>query len=278
LTYAPLERRRAEVERLFLDPANYCTICESITEDRSIRTLFVMVFGERTWTINIADEAVQGVARHLDEYTGSIDNSVFLSWAKTIAHAAAIRLSQFYSLIEKHKADIRAGIRAALPPWNFFDDSGALIEEIFQEVAMLVMADLDSFLRPGTATLETRLYALARWHTMGYYTLKFRRRQDALERHIMGGGVIGRSEEVFSGTELASIKTDETGRYHAPVDYLRTIRARRQAAEQDEVASGNLGRMLCPTGCGLQTIAEISDGISHLSCGHVRGVQIEAAV
>jgi hypothetical protein len=254
--------RQLQLEQLF--HRNYSYLRELASEDRRLLA-------------DDADNIVQALGARLSEYDGDPEDEPFLTWAGSVVRPAVSRISKFYQLLRKHGGAIRGGIRAALPPWNYFDDSSALIEEIFQEIAMLVMADLDSFLQAGTATLETRLYALGRWHTMGYHTLKFRRRQDALERHIMGGGVIGRSAEVFSGTELASIKTDETGRYHAPVDYLKTIRSRRQSAQQDEV-SGDLGRMLCPTGCGLQTIAEISDGIGHLSCGHVRGVQIEAAV
>jgi DNA-directed RNA polymerase specialized sigma24 family protein len=221
LTYAPLELRRAEVERLFLDPANYYELYDSIVEDRSLKTLFVMVLGDRicttnddgeavkniVWTINVADEAVQGVARHLDEYTGPIESSSFLDWAKPLAKGAAIRLSKFYQIIDEHKGAIRGGIRSALPSRNFFDDNFALVEEIFQEVAMLVMKYLDSLTEPSTAKLSVRLYGLARRHCLDYYVKKSRRRLKAVQRRLAQGGFD--LPEVLSDLELASIRADE---------------------------------------------------------------------
>lgn len=207
MTHETPEHRRAEVERLFVDPANYYNICESITEDRSITTLFVMVFGDRTWTINVADEAVQGVARHLNEYTGPIESSSFIDWAKPLAKAAAIRLSQFYSVIDKHKRDIRAGIRSVLPR-NYFDDNNALVEEISQEVYLLVMQHLDSLTEPSSAKLSVRLYGLSRRHALDYHVKKARRRHKAVQRRLSQGGSID-CPEVLSDQELASMAAEQ---------------------------------------------------------------------
>ena len=155
------------------------------------------------WTINVADEAVQGVARHLHEYTGPIDNSSFLSWAKPIAKAAAIRLSKFYQIIDEHKGAIRAGIRSVLPSRNYFDDNNALVEEISQEIYLLVMQHLDSLTEPSKAKLSVRLYGLARRHTLDYHVKKARRRLKAVQRRLTRGGL--NLPEVLSDLELASM-------------------------------------------------------------------------
>jgi hypothetical protein len=208
LTNEPLEHRRAAVERLFLDPANYYEIYESISEDQSLRTLFVMEVGDRTWTINVADQAVKGIAAHLEDYTGPIDSSSFLDWAKPLAKGAALRLSRFYQIIDEHKGAIRGGIWSALPPRNYFDDNNALVEEISQEVYLLVMKYLDSLTKCGTAKLSVRLFALAKKHALNYHVKKARRRLKAVQRRLSQGGSIG-VPEVLSDQELAAMAAEQ---------------------------------------------------------------------
>jgi len=62
-------------------------------------------------------------------------------------------------------------------------------------------------LEPGTAKLPVRLFALARRHTLDYYTKKARRRLNAVERRLSHGSF--NLPEVLSEMELASMRAEE---------------------------------------------------------------------
>jgi hypothetical protein len=156
---------------------------------------------------NDSEHIVQAFACRLNEYTGALEDEPFLAWAASVIRPAVKRISQFYEVLEQHSGAIRGGIWAALPKSNRFDDNSALVQEASQEVAMLVLTNLDALLQPGPAKLSTRLFSLARRHTLDYYTKKARRRLKAVQRRLSVGDF--KLPEVISAKELASMRLDE---------------------------------------------------------------------
>ena len=233
--------------------------------------------------IQDADRIADNLAQYLPFYDGPPDDIAFVAWASEIAKLSAERICRLRDIFEKHKATILRGIRSALPGRKYFksrSDRQALIEDSFQELSLYIFAHLDDLDPPGQPDdeLAARLCALARTHTLGYHTLKLKRRKDALERHILAGGAILECE-VLSEAEIAEMRSAEDGEYHAPVDLRKAIGASRLAAAQDDRRSSDLGRMLCPSGCGIEpVITLLNDGKSQLACGHVRSSQMAAAV
>jgi hypothetical protein len=153
------------------------------------------------------DNLIQGLAARLAQYDGDLDDEPFLAWAASVIRPAVKRISQFYEVLEKHSGAIRGGIWAALPKSNRFDDNSALVQEASQEIAMLVLTNLDALLEPGPAKLSTRLFSLARRHVLDYYTKKARRRLKAVQRRLSIGDF--KLPEVISAQELASMRLDE---------------------------------------------------------------------
>lgn len=260
-----LERRQLELERLYLRNREH--IRDAALENPKLLA-------------PDADHIVDDLVRHLSAYDGQTTDNAFLEWAGTVARSAADRICRFNVILQNHQGNIRRGIRSALPAGNYYDDRQALTADCFQEIVAYVLANLDDLDLPGQSAdvLAARLFALARWHTLGYHTLKLKRRKAALENHLLVGGVIQECE-VLSSEEIAEMRTAEDDEYHAPVDYHKAIRASRQAAADDARRSMDSGRMLCPSGCELQPVSSVyHDGTSRLACGRARSAQITAAV
>jgi hypothetical protein len=185
--------RQLQLERLF--HRNYSDLIDLASEDRRL-------------LVADADNIVQALAARLAEYDGDPEDEPFLTWAGSVIRPTVSRISKFYQLLEEHSGAIRGGIWAALPRSNRFDDNSALAQEAAQEVAMLVLTNLDDLLEPGPAKLSVRLFALARRHTLDYYTKKARRRLNAVQRRLSQGSSFN-LPEVLSAQELASMRAEE---------------------------------------------------------------------
>jgi hypothetical protein len=188
------QKPQTKIEKLFQQ--HYSDLRDLAAEDPSSKLL-----------VDDIDNIVQALASRLDEYQGNPESAPFLEWAASVIRPAVTRISTFYKVLEKHSGAIRGGIWAALPKSNRFDDNSALVQEASQEVAMLVLANLDQLLEPGLAKLSTRLFSLARRHTLDYYTKKARRRLRAVQRRLSLGDF--KLPEVISAQELASMRLDE---------------------------------------------------------------------
>jgi hypothetical protein len=167
-----------------------------------------MAFEDPRLLVYDADNILQALGARLVEYDGDTKDEPFLTWAGSVIRPAVSRISRFYQLLEEHGGAIRGGIWAALPKSNRFDDNSALVQEAAQEVAMLVLTNLDDLLEPGPAKLSVRLFALARRHTLDYYTKKARRRLNAVQRRLSQGSRFN-LPEVLSVQELASMRAEE---------------------------------------------------------------------
>jgi hypothetical protein len=217
------QHRQTQLDHLFT--INYSALRDLATADRSIRTIFVLDNGTaydrdehgevherpRKTTVDIADEAIAGIARHLGEYDGPIDDSAaFLSWAEPILIETVEGLSKFYGLLQDHSKAIRWGIRSALPSNNLMDDRQAMAEESFWAICQYIFLNFDKAVPEGqdAATTGKRLYGIARTHTLGYFTLKLRRRYKAGCEHLNHGGRI-LDCEVVSEAELAELAHDQ---------------------------------------------------------------------
>jgi hypothetical protein len=154
------------------------------------------------------DNLVEALGSRLAEYNGDLEDEPFLTWAGSVIRPAVSRISKLYEILEKHGGAIRGGIWSALPKSNRFDDNSALVQEAAQEVAMLVLTNLDDLLEPSPAKLSSRLFALAKRHTLDYYTKKTRRRHQAVQRRLSQGGSLG-VPEVLSDQELAAMAAEQ---------------------------------------------------------------------
>ena len=188
-----LQLRQIEVERLFQRNADEL-------RDLALENPAIMVAD--------ADNIIEGVASYLGEYQGQINDDEFKVWAADIIRPAAQRIARLYQLLEEHGGAIRGGIRSALPIRNQMDDNNALTEEIFQEVAILILRYLDRLTKPGPAKLSSRLYGLARRHALDYHVKKARRRHMAVQRRISQSGSF-HIPEVMSSQELAAMTAEE---------------------------------------------------------------------
>lgn len=175
------ERPQAECARdvAALYSRNYQKLVDTALSDKRI----LVADGKRI---------AESIKSHLKDYEGPLDDQDFQAWAIEIINAAAEQVAQFYELLKEDGWAIRAGIRSALGCGtrrrNQFDDTTAVAEELFIEVAYLVFERLADFLKPGTAKRSTCLFALARRHTLDYYVKKQARRHAAVARRLAAGG------------------------------------------------------------------------------------------
>lgn len=194
----PQAERAREVDALFF--RNYGSILDAALSNRQIM---------------VADgyKIAGSIEQHLNQYQGPLNDESFESWAKELAESAAIKMAKFYEILETDGWAIRAGIASALGiktrKLNQFDDSLAVAEELYSEVALLVFQRLDGFLRPGRAKLSTCLFALAHRHATSYYVVKQARRHDAVRRRLEKGGGFD-MPEVLTDAELDFLKAEES--------------------------------------------------------------------
>lgn len=159
-----------------------------------------------------ADKIVDDLARHLSNYTGQLEDEAFTKWASELVTSAAqfIANEQFVKILQENSSAIRGGIRDMLYSVNRcdrWDNIDLLTEDIFQEVALYIWLNVDKFTKPTKAKLSTRLYGLARTHTLNYHVKKARRRRKAVERRVFDRRYFGC--EYLSDLELASMAADE---------------------------------------------------------------------
>ncbi len=218
---------------------------------------------------------VEKLEHRLHEYDGPNDDEGFLGWAVEATKADVEKFKFFYDLYREHRKSVLSGIWSVLRSCRDLTDHrqpGQTAREIAAFAWNWIFDHLDELAVPGTASMDTRLHAAARFIALTWRKSRLR----WLARFPMGVEHLGRENtvEVDEGGNIS----DGGGPLFMEPDYeedgdenprqppLRQVI--RPCHEPSEVRGE--ARALCPKGCGLQSVRPDSKTELILACGHHR--------
>lgn len=115
----------------------------------------------------------------------------FLRWCRKFVRRRAQQIRDTERLLAEYRKPLFAAILKANRSKT--EDCAIDADDIFNEVAALLFENVDELQKKGTASLSTRLYAMARLHALGYHTLKRNRRHALVTAHLAAAGEIADS-------------------------------------------------------------------------------------
>ncbi len=148
-----------------------------------------------------AYDVLRGLAKHLNNYSGPLEQEAFIQWAEDIIAPAVF----LHGLIRQCRKPVRFALRRTL--CDAYDDQPEVVNELEGEVWLWAMANLEALQTPGTAALSSRLFARACW-TARAWNKKQLLRFSAISRKVERDGALGQIEH-FSEAELAELRARE---------------------------------------------------------------------
>lgn len=125
----------------------------------------------------------------------------FLRWCRGFVRRRAQQIRDLEALLTEYRRVIYSAILKANNSKS--EDCAIDADDVFSEVAALLCNKMDDLQKEGIAKLSTRLYGLARRHTLSYHTTKRNRRLKLTTEHYASGGEIAGA---FPPEELAEMK------------------------------------------------------------------------
>jgi len=141
------------------------------------------------------DNIITSVAHHLDEYDGDDDDESFQSWVSGVVGPAVRRLGSFYTLRAQYTNSVRKGIWSLLEGCADLGIDDMTVASLESITWMKVFQNLDGWLTPGTAKLNTRFFAAGRMQALGWRQDRLRNRakfitlDDAIKAEETGAGL-----------------------------------------------------------------------------------------
>ncbi len=166
----------------------------------TFRTILGTLAADRDLLALQAYDVVRGLAQHLDQYDGELDEYSFLLWALSILEPA----SRFIVLTSKYQTLIRQRIKLELR--SKVEDVAVSEEDALQEISLLIFQHIDSLSRRGAARLPTRISALIHRHC-SFIHKKRRNRARIVAEYGDTIGIHGVS--IMTPMELASQRFDQ---------------------------------------------------------------------
>jgi hypothetical protein len=124
------------------------------------------------------DRLMDKVKGSLDNYSGPLDDGVFLEWAiLRIVHPTAERLLKFYEIYDEGCRSAYAGAWSVLKHCRDLGSDRDAARELVQDTFCKVYSDLDAWGKPGAASIPTRLRAYAKDQARGWRTNRLRQRE-----------------------------------------------------------------------------------------------------
>ncbi len=126
------------------------------------------------------DQILSTVADRLQHYDEEVSSTAFLKWAGELVMREAKRFRLTSEILTEHESMIRSAIRRAM--LSAAVDAAVDENDLFAEVAMLIFEKANELNAPGSAKQSSRVFALARRHTLSYHTRKTANRLRILEQ------------------------------------------------------------------------------------------------
>jgi hypothetical protein len=150
---------------------------------RAVEQLFFSLWGRlieptlsRDSRLTAADayQIVEGLARHLQSYSGPVEDEAFQAWAEE-----AITLPIAFAVLrQEHKGAVLKGLWSILSKCTDLGFEPDIdIPSLENETWFKVWQNLEDWLKPGKARVSTRLYAWARFQAMAWRTERLRERK-----------------------------------------------------------------------------------------------------
>ncbi len=152
------------------------------------------------------DRIVGTLSASLQSYSGPLKKDPFLAWAVALVQTEAQRYRMLDKARGEHRSVIRAAISRAL--YGATEDCAVDVDDVFNEVLLLVFTLGPELAKPGSAKLSSRLFALARRHTYGYFTKKRNERHALITERVAEFGTLP-GFECLSDEEIAAMNASE---------------------------------------------------------------------